>query len=105
MPARAYVDLAIAAIPEPGGTTQRFDIVLPPLMLESTRAECLFAAVTNHLPLPLAAFRDMCRRFVLVLNTDSGTSCVNLGNHLQSLFIIPLSDKASRSNCSTSIPS
>ena len=55
-------------------------------MMESTQAECLCAAVTNHLPLPLAAFRDMCRRFVLVLNTDSGTSCVKLGNHLQSVF-------------------
>ena len=59
MPLRAYADLAIAAIPEPGGTTQKCGIVLPPLMLESTRAECLFAAVTNHLPLPLAAAGDL----------------------------------------------
>ena len=68
------------------GAKEQADIVLPPVMLESTRAECLLAAVVNRLPLPLAGFRDMCRRFILIVNTDSGTSCVKLANHLQTLF-------------------
>ena len=63
-----------------------FDIVLPPAMLESTRAECLLAVVLNRLPLSIAACRDRCDRFVLVFNTDSGTSCIKLANNLQTQF-------------------
>ena len=56
------------------GAKEQANIVLPPVMLESTQAECLLAAVAKRLPLPLAGFRDMCCRFILVVNTDSGTS-------------------------------
>jgi hypothetical protein len=68
------------------GAKEQANIVLPPVMLESTQAECLLAAVAKRLPLPLAGFRDMCCRFILVVNTDSGTSGIKLANHLQTLF-------------------
>ena len=59
----------------------KFDIVIPPVALNGTAAEFLVAGVKARLPLPLAAFAALASRFVLIVNTDSGPSCLKAVRH------------------------
>ena len=65
-----------------GGATAKIDIVIPTVLLESTTAENLAAAVNRGLPLSLANIQARARRFALRVNTDSGAACLRLARHL-----------------------
>ena len=67
-----------------GDTTRAIEIVLPPVLVQSTKAEDLHAGLLKQLPLTTAEFRAKARHsFTLVLNTDSGKPCQKLARFLK----------------------
>lgn len=68
-----------------GLETKDLDIIMPVSVIESTSAETLKAALFQRLPVSLSQMMQNADRFTLVLNTDSGPSCLRLGRHLASL--------------------
>ena len=68
-----------------GGVSQRFDVIVPPVALESTSAENLKAGLLRHLPFSLSGLRQGADQFALIVNSDSAASCLRLGRHLAEL--------------------
>lgn len=73
-----------------GNDTERFELVLPPCVVESTASEHILAAVRQRLPLDLEALPNLAQQVVLLLNSDSGSSCLRLGRHLAATLPVPV---------------
>ena len=72
-----------------GGVPHLMPMAVPPAVIESTDAECLKAAIEARLPVSLDEFRaKFGDKFVLVLNTDSGSPCLKLARHFGALSAI-----------------
>ena len=65
-----------------GVNLQRIELVMPPALVENTRAESLLGGVINRLPLSLERIKSIGDVFTLVVNSDSGPSCLKLGREL-----------------------
>jgi hypothetical protein len=61
-----------------------FEVVIPPCIIDSTTGEHLLAALYDRLPLSLDELAEKASRFTLLLNTDSGASCLRVGRFLGS---------------------
>lgn len=63
----------------------KIELVMPPAVLESTSANNLKAALLRRLPWSLHSIKSRCKRFVLLVNSDSGAACLRLGRHLSEM--------------------
>ena len=70
----------------PGGDeAQKIDIIIPPALIESVTSSNLYETMLARLPLSLGDLQEKADRFVLICNSDSGTSCIKLAKHLCTL--------------------
>lgn len=66
-----------------GSSTESLEVVVPSAVVESTRAPCLLEALRARMPFSITeAATKRNRELVLVLCTDSGSSCLKLARHL-----------------------
>ena len=62
------------------------ELVLPSAVIESTSASNLLASVEARLPMSFATMATYPRRFVLICNSDSASSCIKLSKYLGTLL-------------------
>eukprot|EP00969_Alexandrium_andersonii_P341531 15096693-Alexandrium_andersonii.AAC.1 len=58
---------------------------MPPALLENTGADAMLRALEERFPVSLAFVRSRCEHFYIVLNSDSGKSCLRLARLLGAL--------------------